>query len=174
MFIDERDNNFNYLNDEDNYEFEQELNQTSLYNTDYDSNKYSNYEGTNYIFNYYRPVSNLTDIESGFLRGNMFNDIYDGYFKKIKKITSKNERERLLLKIQGLTFASIDLSLYLDINPNDKDITSKFEKINRELDKNVKEYERIYGPLKSECDKDSNTYEWINGPWPWNELGGNK
>ena len=166
MFLNLRDN-YNYENE---YELENELNSLDY---DYEDNKNNFYEGANnYIFNYYRPNDDVTSLENGFLRGNMFDNIYDGYYKNIKKIRSTNERERLLLKIQALTFASVDLGLHLDIYPNDKNILDKFTKYNMELEKSTKEYERIYGPLKSECDMDGNNYDWIKGPWPWN--GGNK
>lgn len=171
MFFDSRDNSFNYLNEENEFEFDTD-NISQEY--EYEENKNNIYEANNnYIFNYYRPSDKLSNIEDGFLRGNMFNDIYDGYYKRIKRIRTSNEREKLLLKIQMLTFSSLDLGLYLDIYPDDKEVLEKFKKYNNELDSLTKEYERIYGPLKSECDKDGNKYKWINNPWPWS-LGGNK
>lgn len=175
MLIDDRDNAFNYLNEENEYELENSYTENNFNENNYlenNYNKYNTYDGfNNFVFNNYRPVSKLTNAETGFLRGNMFNDVYDGYYKRIKKINTTNEREKSLLKIQELTFASLDLGLYLDVYPNDTNALRVFKNYNKELEKATKNYEAIYGPLKSECDKEGNEYEWIKNPWPWDKGG---
>lgn len=103
----------------------------------------------------------------------MFNDIYDDYYKRIKKINTTNERERALLNIQKLTFASLDIGLYLDIYPNDSNAIRVFKNYNKELEKEIKNFESIYGPLESKCDTEGNEYDWIKNPWPWNKGGNN-
>ena len=111
------------LIDNDDYEYEYEFTNND-YDLDYventyNHNKYNTYSGPNYVYNF-RPATDLTSMENGFLRGNMFNSVYDNFYKRIKKISTSNERERLLLQIQQLTFESIDLTLYLDVYPNDR------------------------------------------------------
>ena len=160
------------LIDDNDYEYEYEF-VNNDFDFDYLENSYNNfntYTGQNYVYNF-RPSSDLTNKEIGFLRGNMFNSVYDNYYKKIKKISTTNERERLLLQIQELSFVSIDLSLYLDVYPNDTEVLKVFKNTNKELSNLVEKYESIYGPLKSVCDKNGNSYEWSKSPWPFTKGG---
>jgi spore coat protein JB len=76
--------------------------------------------------------------------------------------------ENLLLKIQELTFGAVDLNLYLDNHPENKNALSDFNAITRELIKAKKLYEAENGPLANfGCSESSYPWEWINEPWPW-------
>lgn len=162
MFFDETENNFSYEDNDYSFEFEKENN----------TNNYSNYEGTNnFIFNNYRPTSLMSNVEVGFARGTMFNAIYDNYYKRIKKLVPTNEREKMLLKIQELSFASLDLSMHLDLHPKDTEVLNMFKSYNKELNEMTKKYESIYGPLTSQNETGGTGYEWNKNPWPW-EKGG--
>ena len=61
-------------------------------------------------------------------------------------------RSEIILKIQELSFACVDLNLYLDTHP----------------DEAIRNYECKYGPLtnfgygKSGC-----PWQWVEQPWPW-------
>lgn len=112
--------------------------------------------------------SNIINTEEGFKRGNMFKNLYNEYKNyKPRKLTASSEREDMLLQIMEYTFAMIDIGLYLDMYPNDKEALKLF---NTYLD-NKKDltnmFEEKYGPLTIESDNQTSNWTWDNSPWPW-------
>lgn len=170
MYYDERNNYFDYMNQD--FDLENEIK-----NTEYDMNIKENdyFDINNFNVYNFRPEkqNNITNPTVGFNRGNMFNDIYDGYKNYNYKIMVKGERDSLLLNIQMLAFALNDLQLYLDLNPNDKQTLELFNKYNQELQKYTDAFEKKYGPLTSCGVKYQNEFTWIKNPWPW-DKGSNK
>ncbi len=134
--------------------------------------KLSTQAGDNMNFNkcnYDQQVdpNNLYDVYNGFIRGNMFPDLYNQY--KINKpfdIEPMNEQTELLTYIDAYSFAAHDLNLYLDNNPNDRDMIDLFNSFTDEANKVRRDYEKKYGPLFVDA---SNTFPWAwnNSPWPW-------
>lgn len=108
----------------------------------------------------------------GFLRGNMFKDEYMPY-KNLTyfKLNPKSEEEKLLYNIMALSFAINDLNLYLDLNPDDKEIFNLFKKYVKEEEKLTEEYESKFGPLTLKGDAGMK-YDWLCSPWPWDNKGG--
>lgn len=130
-----------------------------------------NYQGqTNYEQkNYQMQKDNLYDPYQGFIRGNMFKDLYDPYkLNNPYNIEPANEQAKMLTCIDALSFAMIDLNLYLDIYPNSKEYIDLFNRYRIEKNNLVKEYENKYGPLTLDSDA-NNTYPWAwdRMPWPW-------
>ena len=64
---------------------------------------------------------NLTSVQEGFRRGNIFTNIYWPYKKQTYNFVPKNERQKLLLEIMKNGFYAHELNLYLDNFPNDKE-----------------------------------------------------
>lgn len=112
----------------------------------------------------------LFDYDEGFMYGNMFKDEYDSYknYKPVQ-LESNNELGRLLLKIYAYDFALNDLSLYLDLHPEDNNVYKVFKKYTEEQRKYVDMYEKKYGPMELDCSP-YNNYMWEEGPWPF--IGG--
>jgi hypothetical protein len=111
--------------------------------------------------------NNLYDFYSGFIRGNMFPDLYNQYkLERPYEIEPMNEQAELLTYIDAYEFASHDLNLYLDINPDNRDMIEAFNMFSAEANKYITEYEKKYGPLFV---SDSNSYPWAwnKSPWPW-------
>lgn len=115
------------------------------------------------------PNQQTIDPTKGWLRGNLFKNLYEPYknFKPME-INPKNEQEALLYQIMQYKFALIELNLYLDTNPND------FEKIKLyqqylEIEKQMtNKYESMYGPLTLGSNYiEKNNWTWKNSPWPW-------
>lgn len=130
-----------------------------------------NYQGqTNYEQkNYQMQKDNLYDPYQGFIRGNMFKDLYDPYkLNNPYNIEPANDQAKMLTCIDALSFAMIDLNLYLDIYPNSKEYIDLFNRYRIEKNNLVKEYENKYGPLTLDSDA-NNTYPWAwdRMPWPW-------
>lgn len=114
-------------------------------------------------------IGNLYDDYQGFIRGNMFKDLYDPY--KVKQpydIKPMNEQADMLTKIDALSFAMIDLQLYLDTHPTDRNVLNLFNRYREEKINRVKAYEAKYGPLTIDSDSLNNyPWSWIDNPWPW-------
>ena len=112
----------------------------------------------------------LFDHEDGFMYGNMFRNEYDSYKNyRVAKLDSNTEIGKLLLKIYQYDFALNDLSLYLDLHPEDMDVYKIFKKYTEELREYVSLYEKKNGPMELD-ESNYNNYLWYEGPWPF--IGG--
>ena len=101
-----------------------------MYEYNYRNNlDYYNYTNNNYNKPMYTKDENpksLYDPYNGFIRGNMFPNLYNSYkLSKPLDITPNNEKEALLLFVDSIGFAAHDISLYLDIYSDDKDDNPK-------------------------------------------------
>lgn len=131
-----------------------------------------NFNNPTKYYEYSKRDDNLLNSKEGFLKGNMWGNLYDGY-KNYKPVNLKptNEREMLLYKIMEIDFAVNDLNLYLDIHPEDRSIYEKFKMYVNECLRLKDEYAKKYGPLSLDMDM-SDSYTWLNNPWPWDKNGG--
>lgn len=133
---------------------------------------YYNYMNNNYnqpIYNQDVNKNNIFDPYNGFIRGNLFPELYNSY--KIKtpyEITPMNEQAELLTYVDAYTFAMTDLNLYLDVYPDDRDALQMFNEYRLQAEQYVKNYESKYGPLLLTSNS-LNTFPWAwnNAPWPW-------
>lgn len=77
-------------------------------------------------------------------------------------------RAEQIIKIQELGFACVDLNLYLDNHPDDKNAVSIYNSLSKQYESAICAYEKKYGPLlnfghgTSAC-----PWQWIDEPWPW-------
>ena len=113
-------------------------------------------------------IGSILDSYNGFKRGNMFGSLYDPY-KNYKAIELKasSEREDMLMQLQELDFALIELGLYLDVNDNDRTAIKLFNDYQMKAKELCKMYESKYGPLTFDSMQYGSTFTWDNGPWPW-------
>ena len=135
-------------------------------------NKNQNYYDNNnfnqpYFVEDANPAS-LYDPYQGFIRGNMFPQLYDGYKIPPMDIPVMSERDQMLIYLDALSFATVDINLYLDNFPNDKDMIALFNQYRMETERVRSEFESKYGPILVDSDA-SNTYPWAwdKRPWPW-------
>lgn len=133
---------------------------------------YYNYANNNYnqpLYNQNIQNKQIYDPYNGFIRGNMFPELYNNYkLNKPLQITPMNEQAELLTYVDALTFAMIDLNLYLDVYPNDREALELFNQYRMQTDEYTKKYESKYGPLELTSNS-LNTFPWAwdNAPWPW-------
>lgn len=115
----------------------------------------------------YNNINELFDPYQGFVRGNMFQKSYDNY-GKVYDVKPMNEQAELLTYIDVYDFAMLDLSLYLDICPNDSNMIAIYNNIKNEKDNVVRKYEESYGPLTLDggC-LNTIPWNWTVYPWPW-------
>lgn len=112
--------------------------------------------------------SNIEDTELGFLKGNMFKDLYDPYKNyQPLAVKPKNEKERLMYEIGMYGFGMNDLVLYLDTNPTDQAAINKFSNLQNEYKRAVQDYENKFGPINKTSDSlDKLPWPWLNN-WPF-------
>lgn len=134
-------------------------------------NDYYNYKNNNYNHPTYTEDANankLYDSYQGFIRGNMYPNLYNGYKVNPIEIEPANEQAKLLTYLDALCFATIDINLYLDIYPNDRDMLNLFNQYRQELNNVMEEYQQKYGPILLNSNANSKyPFTWINSPWPW-------
>ena len=141
----------NYVNYPKNYNFQTNMMQNKMYHMN-DCN-------SNNLFNPYE----------GFIRGNMFPNLYDPYKnQKPFPIQPANEQAEMLTNLDALGFAMIDLNLYLDVNPDDRSAIDLYNQYRNQKEKLMNEYQSKYGPILLSSQA-LNTYPWAwdNRPWPW-------
>ena len=113
-------------------------------------------------------MGSVLDSYEGFKRGNMFGNLYDPYRKyKPQELKAKSEREDMLMQLQELKFAMIELGLYLDLHDNDRNALNLFNEYQKKEKELCKMFENKYGPLTFDSMEYKNTWTWEHGPWPW-------
>ena len=129
------------------------------------------YNDFNTNFNVYpnKDNTNLSNPLEGFLRGNLFNNLYNPYKNyNYAMLKPTNKKEELLYNILMYKFALTELNLYLDIHPNNQEMINLFKKYLLEEKKLCNEYEKNYGPLTIDSNNlENNSWNWIKSPWPW-------
>ena len=113
--------------------------------------------------------NNLADPKEAFLRGNLFNNLYDPYKNyKYGIIRPTSQKEELLFNILMYKFNLIELNLYLDNYPNDTRMLNLYNQYLSEEKKLCDQYEKSYGPLTVDSENiGNNSWKWIKSPWPW-------
>ena len=125
----------------------------------------------NKFFNNYQIKKDLDNFEpyEGFIRGNMFKQLYDPYKTGSPyEIKPMNEQAELLTYIDALCFACVDLNLYLDVFPKNKEIINLYNKYNNQKKELMDKYQEKFGPLTLDSDAlDAYPWSWNERPWPW-------
>ncbi len=76
----------------------------------------------------------------------------------------------MLMRIQEIEFVAVELNLYLDTHPCDRDAINDYNCAVERLGKLKEEYEEEFGPLMNfgyGGYSDKNEWQWVEGPWPW-------
>lgn len=111
--------------------------------------------------------SNLYDVYNGFIRGNMFKQLYNRYkLDRPYDVKPMNRQAEILTKVDAYCFAAHDLNLYLDTHPNDRDMIKLYKELSEDSKQAVREYEKDYGPLFVDSST-SYPWQWNTSPWPW-------
>lgn len=93
----------------------------------------------------------------------------DNWSDKDKCDYNDNSKEDLKRRLSELQFAAIDLNLFLDTHPCDKEALEMFKKITKTIESVKMDYVRKYGPLKAGDSADDVPFQWASGEfkWPW-------
>lgn len=130
---------------------------------------YKEFNNTFNVTNQMNSNTNLADPKEAFLKGNLFNNLYDPYKNyKYGILKATNQKDELLYNILMYKFVLNELNLYLDIYPNNTDLLNLYNKYLSEEKKLSNQYEKNYGPLTVDSEYMGNTsWKWIKSPWPW-------
>ena len=124
----------------------------------------NNYKYYDYSFRNNMNNQNLFNPKEGFIKGNMFSDLYSEYKNyKAFSLKPRNDQEKRLFEIQAICFAAHELNLYLDLNPYDQSMITLFNDYVKKEEELVREYESMYGPMIV----NNNISEWVSKKWPW-------
>ena len=133
-------------------------------------NYYPNFNYIDMYNNFINKETNeLFEPYEGLIRGNLFKKSYDPYkIKEPYELKPINEQARMLTEIDSLCFAMVDLNLYLDVFPNDKEKINLFNRYREKKERLTKDYENKYGPITMDSDSlNKIPWAWNNLPWPW-------
>lgn len=118
----------------------------------------------------YSTTSNdLETPEIGFEKGNLWKNLYNPYKNyQYASLSPKTDREKLLYDILKYKFALNELTLYLDIHPNNQEYIMLYQKYLQEEKRLCNNFEQKYGPLTLDSPYlENNPWMWNNSPWPW-------
>ena len=135
------------------------------------------YGGDEYYRSTCAPDYNLLDRESifyneneGFMKGNIQKNIYNPYRNYVPNMPMVNsDKERLMLEIQKHCFYLIDLGLYLDMHPTDKEALKSFNEARNKYYRLINEYNKNYNPIMFIDSTSNDTYKWLEGSFPWSK-----
>lgn len=105
----------------------------------------------------------------GFLKGNLFKDLYDPYKNyQPARLVPTSEREELLLNLDQMAFAAHELNLYLDVYPDDRDALREFNEKRKMALTALTAYEEKYGPVVITSDSlETYPFSWVEDSFPW-------
>lgn len=112
--------------------------------------------------------NNLLGAYDGYIKGNLFNDLYSQYSNyQPTKLIPNNEQAELLLNVNQISFQLHELKLYLDIHPNDNYLIQLYNNCQEQLNNSILAYENKYSPLLSDSKSNSDNFSWEAYSWPW-------
>ena len=81
-------------------------------------------------------------------------------------------REQLLNRINQVSFAVNEMTLFLDSHPDNEEALAYMEEKSALRREALEEYARRFGPLTIDTANDtcSRSFEWVSQPWPWEPL----
>lgn len=88
---------------------------------------------------------------------------------QIMNMHFSNEQEKLLHDIGVLDFVVIELALYLDTHPADRNAMEYYNHYNRMTNQAKKDYAEKFGPLTLALadTSDCSEWNWATLPMPW-------
>ncbi|MCI5967374.1 MAG: spore coat protein CotJB [Tenericutes bacterium] len=132
------------------------------------NNLTNNMPDNNNLNNMINNNQKLAGPYEGFIKGNLFNNLYNQYKSyRPTRLSPNNEQAELLLNVDQTTFAAHELKLYLDIYPNDTNMINLYNEYQKIASEQIKAYERKYGPLLADSPSANNSFSWEAYSWPW-------
>ena len=110
----------------------------------------------------------LIPIDEVLAKGTLFKNLYEPYKIIPRRPEAETEQETLMQELQTYAIAGMDLNLYLDVNPTDREAIMLINMINERARETVKQYEQKFGPININSDALKGfPWTWIMSRWPW-------
>ena len=90
------------------------------------------------------------------------------------KVKARDVVSGPLSELQALEFVIVELGLYLNTHPDDKEAFALFQKYVAMAKEGRERYEAMFGPLTLKAAAASDCYSWLADPWPWNYPEGGR
>ena len=121
------------------------------------------------MFNNGMNNNNLYTPNEGYMKGNMFKNLYDPFKNYTPaRLTANNAKEEALINLGQMHFAMHEANLYLDNFPNDMNMLNKFNEFRTSYEKLLNDYQSKYGPIEITSPYMTNTpFAWSNDKFPW-------
>ena len=110
------------------------------------------------------------EAKKGIIRGTLFPGLDLPFMGMVNQkelpVTPKTE-------LQTLSFAIVELALYLDTHPNDREALELYQAYQKMYHQGMMEFGDKYTPLTHANPSRGDRYQWPSDPWPW-EYAANK
>jgi len=125
--------------------------------------------GMNNNMNNMNSNNNLYTPNEGYIKGNMFKNLYDPFKNYVPaKLSANSPKEELLINLGQMHFAMHEANLYLDNFPNDMNMLNKFNEFRKSYEALLNDYQSKYGPIEITSPYMTNTpFAWSNDKFPW-------
>ncbi|WAH38346.1 spore coat protein CotJB [Alicyclobacillus dauci] len=72
-------------------------------------------------------------------------------------------------ELQSVDFVLVELTLYLDTHPDDKQALAQFQQFQKRKQNLVQQFESAFGPMYEfgMSPADGTSWKWAETPWPW-------
>ena len=136
----------------------------------FNNNGINNNTNMNMNDNNMSNVNNLFAPNEGYVKGNMFKNLYDPFRNYAPaRLVARNAREEALLNLGQMHFAMHEANLYLDNFPNDRNMLNKFNEFRKNYEQLLNDYQSKYGPLEITSPYMTNApFAWSTDTFPWN------
>ena len=130
---------------------------------------YNYFELLNYPFYSNSSIDNeLYGPYEGYLKGNLFKNLYSEYKDyKPNAISINSEKEELLFNINQICFAMHEINLLLDVYPDNKEMLNLYTNYQNTYNDLLKKYQENYGPIDTNSIKNEIPFSWENISFPW-------
>lgn len=76
-------------------------------------------------------------------------------------------KQMMLRRLSSIHFALVELNLFLDTHPYNKEALMAFKEYENKFKALLKDYQQHFGPITARETIDNTEWDWIKGPWPW-------
>ena len=70
-------------------------------------------------------------------------------------------------ELMAISFATHELTLYLDTHPRDREAFTMQKKMLRLKREAHMRFTKLYGPVSTDDLLEADAFTWVHGPWPW-------
>ena len=133
------------------------------------NNSSANFPLFNNNINNNSTANNLFAPNEGYMKGNMFKNLYDPFKNYVPaKLNANSPKEEALINLGQMHFAMHEANLYLDNFPNDMNMLNKFNEFRKSYEQLLNDYQSKYGPIEINSPYMNRTpFAWSNDKFPW-------